>query len=90
MDIKRLEALSKLELSESEREKCEKEIAEVIGYFNTLSELDTDGVEPLTHHFDMKNILRADEVKPSLSVGEIVFNADNEDGFFITPKATEG
>ena len=84
MDIKRLEALSKLELSESERGKCEKEIAEVIGYFNTLSELDTDGVEPLTHHFGMKNILRTDEAKPSLSARAITLNAECEDSFFVT------
>ncbi len=90
MDIKRLEALSKLELNEIEREKCEKEIDEVIEYFNILSTLDTEGIEPLTHHFDIKNVLRADTVKPSVSVSDIIANAESEDGFFVTPKATEG
>ncbi len=90
MDIKRLEALAKLELSDAERAKCEREIEEVIEYFNILSALDTEGVEPLAHHFELCSVMRKDEVKPSLSAEEITANANAENGFFITPKAVEG
>lgn len=87
--INRLEALAKLALTDEEKETVSAQIGEVIDYFNRLSALDTAGIEPLTHGFGAVNVLRADEVKPSLTAEEVTANADSENGFFTVPAAVE-
>ena len=89
-DITRLEKLARLELSDGEREKLIPEINEVIEYFNALNKLDTDGIEPLGYAPGLTNVMREDEIKPSLSAEEITSNAKTENGFFAVPVSIEG
>lgn len=89
-DIIHLEKLSKLSLSDDEREQIKGEIEEIIEYFNILSEVDTKGVEPKSHSLGLTNVLREDEVKPSLTADEITANAKTENGFFVVPISVEG
>ena len=89
-EIIRLEALSKLKLSEAEREQVKGEIEEIIEYFDILSTVDTEGVEPKSHSLDLTNVLREDEVKPSLEASGITANAKAENGFFVAPVSVEG
>ena len=51
--------LAKLELSESEKEDMES----MLDYIDKLNELDTDGVEPMTHIFPVTNVFREDTVR---------------------------
>ena len=88
--IKHLEQLSRLSLSEGEREKIKNEINEIIEYFNTLREVDTEGVEARSHSLDVVNVFRSDEVKPSLSVDDVTANAKTKDGYFVVPVSVEG
>ena len=56
----------------------------------TLAELDTDGVEPMTHAVPMELRLRDDQVAPSMPVDEAVGQApDRADDFFQVPKIIE-
>ncbi|MCR5207049.1 MAG: Asp-tRNA(Asn)/Glu-tRNA(Gln) amidotransferase subunit GatC [Eubacterium sp.] len=87
--ILRLERLSKLKLSDVEREKVFAETGEVIEYFNILSELDTNGVGPLSHASGLVNVTREDEPAPSFSQEEITANAKCENGFFVSPISVE-
>ena len=43
--------LAKLELSEEEKENAKKDMEEMLDYIDKLGELDTSGVEPLSHVF---------------------------------------
>lgn len=89
-EIIRLENLSKLELTDGEREKIKGEIEEIIEYFNLLKEADVTGVEPVSHSGNVKNVFREDEVKPSLDVNEITKNGVTENSFFVVPVSVEG
>ena len=40
--------LAKLELSEEEKEQAKKDMANMLDYIDTLNELDTSGVEPMS------------------------------------------
>lgn len=56
----------------------------------TLNALDTSGVEPMSHVFPVKNVLREDEVVPSFDRDELLRNAPaSEDGAFLVPKTVE-
>ena len=57
---------------------------------DTLSALDTDGVEPLTNLSDTVNVLREDEPGEMLGVEEALSNAaETAGGCFCVPKAVE-
>ena len=55
--------LAKLELSESEKEDAKKDMGRMLDYIDKLDELDTDGVEPMTHIFPVTNVFREDTVR---------------------------
>ncbi len=88
--IKYLESLARITLSENEEEKVGKELQDILTYIDTLNELDTTDVEAMSHSFPITNVLRKDEVKPSMSPDEIVANApESQDGAFVVPKTVD-
>ena len=88
--IKYLESLARITLDEDEEKKVGKELQDILSYIDKLNELDTEGVEAMSHCFPLTNVLRKDEVKPSMSPDEIVANApESQDGTFVVPKTVE-
>ena len=88
--IKYVESLARITLTEDEEKKVGKELQDILTYIDTLNELDTTGVEAMSHSFPITNVLRKDEVKPSMSPDEIVANApESQDGAFVVPKTVE-
>uniref|UniRef100_UPI0040257BFD Asp-tRNA(Asn)/Glu-tRNA(Gln) amidotransferase subunit GatC n=1 Tax=Eubacterium sp. TaxID=142586 RepID=UPI0040257BFD len=85
--IKYLESLARITLTKDEEKKVGAELQDILTYIDMLNELDTDGVEAMSHSFPITNVFRKDEVKPSMSPDEIVANApESQDGSFCVPK----
>ncbi len=62
--------LAKLELSEEEKEEAKKkDMEQMLDYIDTLNELDTTGIEPMSHVFPVQNVFRED----------VVTNGDNKE-----------
>lgn len=82
--------LAKLELSESEKEDAKKDMASMLDYIDKLGELDTTGVEPMSHVFPVNNVMREDVVTNGDGSKDTLVNAPeaNEYGF-IVPKTVE-
>lgn len=79
--------LAKLELSEEEKEKAKKDMGNMLDYIDKLGELDTEGVEPMSHVFPMNNVFREDIVTNGDMREEILKNApDEKEGMFVVPK----
>ncbi len=79
--------LAKLELSEEEKEQAKKDMANMLDYIDTLNELDTSGVEPMSHVFPVNNVFREDIVTNGDDRDEILANAPEEkEGAFVVPK----
>ena len=79
--------LAKLELSEEEKEQAKKDMANMLDYIDTLNELDTSGVEPMSHVFPVNNVFREDVVTNEDDREEILANApEAKDGAFLVPK----
>lgn len=88
--ISYLEALSRIELTDGERIKTEKDLQDILTYTDTLNELPTDGVEPLSHSFPITNVMREDEVHMHGTRDEILQNApEAKEGCFVVPKTVE-
>ena len=54
--------LAKLELDSEEKEQAKKDMGRMLDYIDKLNELDTDGIEPMSHIFPVDNVFREDEV----------------------------
>ena len=79
--------LAKLELSEEEKEQAKKDMANMLDYIDTLNELDTRGVEPMSHVFPVNNVFREDVVTNGDDREEILANApEAKEGAFVVPK----
>ena len=70
--------LAKLELNDEEKEAAKKDMAEMLDYIDTLNELDTSGVEPMSHVFPVKNVFREDVVTNGDEHEKILKNAPEE------------
>ena len=76
--------LAKLELSDEEKEQAKKDM---LDYIDTLNELDTSGVEPMSHVFPVNNVFREDVVTNGDDREEILANApEAKEGAFVVPK----
>ena len=82
--------LAKLELSEDEKEQAKKDMGSMLGYIDKLNELDTSGVEPMSHVFPVHNVFREDVVVNGDAREKMLANApEKKDGSFVVPKTVE-
>ncbi|MEA2506882.1 MAG: aspartyl-tRNA(Asn)/glutamyl-tRNA(Gln) amidotransferase subunit [Actinomycetota bacterium] len=82
--------LARLDLSEDERVRMRAELTDILDHVTRIQALDLDGVEPTTHALPLRNVMRADEITPSLSQEEALANAPaTEDGRFKVPRIVE-
>ena len=90
-DVANVALLSRLEFSESELETFTGQLDAILEYADVLNKLNVDSVEPTAHVLPLKNVMRADEAKPSLPRELALVNApEQEDGYFKVPKIMEG
>jgi aspartyl-tRNA(Asn)/glutamyl-tRNA(Gln) amidotransferase subunit C len=79
--------LAKLELSPEEAEAAKKDMAEMLDYIDQLNELDTTGIEPMSHVFPVTNVFREDVVANGDGSAATLKNAPlQKDGGFKVPK----
>ena len=82
--------LSRLELQSGEKLAMTAQLEQIIAYMDVLNKLDTQGVEPKSHVFPVKNVLREDEAAPSQDRAELLAGAPVPDEeAFLVPKAVE-
>jgi len=85
--VEHISNLVNIKLSEEEVTLFAEQLSGVLGYFKKIDEVDTRDVEPTFHALDLKNIVREDQVSPSLSNRVALENAPRkENGLFKTPK----
>ena len=82
--------LAGIALTTDEEAELGYELGGVLGYVKKLEELDVTGVEPMAHAVPLTNVLRADEVRPSIPQEAALANAPKQaNGLFIVPKIVE-
>ncbi len=83
-----LEALGRIKLPEESRAKAQSDLQEILQYIDTLSELDTEGIEPMSHALPLTNVMREDEVAPSIPAEDVLANAPaQKDNYFLVPRS---
>lgn len=82
--------LSRIRLDENEINEMQSQMSEIVNYMDILNQLDTENIEPLSHIFNITNVMRDDEVRTSYEREEILKNAPaHTEEAFIVPKTVD-
>lgn len=86
-DVEHIATLARLSFSDDEKRQFTDQLNTILAYIDQLNTLDTSTVAPLAQVVEAENVLRADEVKPGLSVDRSLANAPaRTEEFFKVPK----
>jgi aspartyl-tRNA(Asn)/glutamyl-tRNA(Gln) amidotransferase subunit C len=87
-DVEQIAQLARLELTEAEKQKYQTELSAILGYVDTIAEVDTNGVEPTAQVTGLSDVLR-DDVKEvsTLSKDQILSNAPEVKNGYIKVKS---
>ena len=89
-DLQHLMTLARIDLDPAEAEKIKIDLNAILGYFEQLASLDTEGVEELARPVHTENISREDEIRPSLSRSRALAVAvETDEGFFKVPRTVD-
>jgi len=90
IDIEHVARLARLELTDEEKARLRDQLGVILENAAKVSEVATDDVTPTAYAIPRSNVLRPDEVTPSLTVEEVLSNAPEvEDDRFKVPKVVE-
>ena len=90
MDVDYVAKLARIDLTEEEKSTYQRQLGDVLTYFQKLQELDVEGVEPTAHAFPRYNVWDADEPKPGFSAEEALKNApQSRQDQVVVPKVIE-
>ncbi|MBS1966105.1 MAG: Asp-tRNA(Asn)/Glu-tRNA(Gln) amidotransferase subunit GatC [Chloroflexi bacterium SZAS-1] len=82
-EVEHVAHLARLRLSADELEKLQHELSHILDYIDMLKEVDVSSVAPTAQVTDLANVMRDDEVRPSLPREAVLANApDQRDGMF--------
>jgi len=82
--------LARLEIDDGEKDKFTSQLNDILLYIDKLNELDTQGVEPMSHAIAVTNAFREDKIVDSLGTEKSLANApDGRGEFFRVPKVIE-
>ena len=81
-----LSRLAKLNFDEQTIEEMKSDFENILGFVDKLSEIDTEGVEPLIYLSNEVNILRDDKIGEVVAQEQALKNAPNKDSdYFKVP-----
>ena len=88
--VRKVARLARIAEPENRLEPLARELSGILDWIEQLSEVDTDGVEPMTTSVAMKLPLRDDVVTEGGDPARVLSNAPKTDkGFFVVPKVVE-
>ena len=85
-DVEHVAGLSKLELTEDEKQRATVKLAAIIDHMQQLQEADISNVAPTVNVLELENVFREDALIPCLPREQALAMApDSEGGFFKVP-----
>ena len=86
-EVEAIANLARLALTDEEKASLQDQLSSILDYVEALQALETNDVSPTTSALSLHTIMRADEIKPALSVAEALANAPavEDDQFQVKP-----
>ena len=89
-DVEHIAHLARLGLSEDEKTTLQDQLSAILDHMRALNELDTSEIPPTAQVIPLHNVMRPDEVRPSLPREAVLANAPARDeDFFRVPAVLE-
>lgn len=86
-DVAHVAMLARIQLEDHELDRLAGQLDQIVGWVGQVNEVAADDVPPMSHPLPLVNVVRPDEVRPSLSQEQALANApDAEDGRFAVPR----
>ena len=86
-EVLKVARLARLGLAESEVNKLGEQLSDILENFEILQQVDTADVPPNAQSIALQNVLRDDEVAPSLPTNEVLANAPRKEGDYFRVRA---
>lgn len=85
-DVAHVARLARLRLTDDELDQFTGQLAAVLAHAADVEALDVTGIEPTAHPLRLRNVMRADIVRPSIDRAEVLASAPSvEAGQFRVP-----
>ncbi|RIK15210.1 MAG: Asp-tRNA(Asn)/Glu-tRNA(Gln) amidotransferase GatCAB subunit C [Acidobacteria bacterium] len=86
-DVAHVAMLARIQLEDHELDRLAGQLDQIVGWVGQVNEVAADDVPPMSHPLPLVNVVRPDEVRPSLSQEQALANApEAEDGRFAVPR----
>ena len=82
-DVLNIAVLARLGLTEAEIDRLREQLSDILENFEVLQQIDTTGIQPTAQSVALQNVVKEDEVDPSLTQSEILANAPRKEGEFF-------
>lgn len=82
--VENIAKLARLYVTEGEAKQYSEHLSNVLKYFEQISKVKTDGIEPLVTPSEIEDFWREDKAKKELTAEEIVANAPQKTGNLFT------
>ena len=79
-EVLHIARLARLGLTEAEVDRLSEQLSNILENFEILRKVDTGDVPPTAQSIALQNVMRNDEVTPSLPANEILANAPRKEG----------
>lgn len=92
IDVDYVARLARLSLSAAEIEAFNRQLKQILDYFDQIKAVDVENVEPMSHPIPLQNVLRDDEPSSDreISTDAIASNAPQwQAGTFVVPRIIE-
>jgi aspartyl-tRNA(Asn)/glutamyl-tRNA(Gln) amidotransferase subunit C len=89
--VEHVAQLAQLSLSDQEKELFREQLSSILEYAQRLQQLDTSAIAPTATVLPLENVMRDDQIQPSLPLADALANAPHtQDGYFRVPVVLEG
>jgi len=86
-DVEKTSQLARIELREDEKDRLVEQLSSILDTIAAISRVDTSAVAPTAQILPLRNVMRADEARPSLPPDAVLANAPQREGDFFRVRA---
>jgi len=79
-EVLRIARLARLGVDDTDIEKFQEQLSNILDNFETLKQVNTDDVPPTAQSIPLENVMRDDNIKPSFPPTDIMANAPHREG----------
>ena len=86
-EVLHIALLARLGLTETEVNRLSEQLSNILENFEALQQVDTSGIPPTAQSIPLQNVVKDDEVAPSLPQSRVLDNAPRKEGEFFRVRA---